>query len=144
MIRNDLDRPSREPLAQRLREFFAFVIRGRYFWVRSIEGGCGEVFTSLDEAVEAAEDEFRLGVIPPVDGPLEVIEVRRRDRMRRVWCSEPTLMSAPIKTGREPGIDFFPSEWLDERSGSRASAQRAPGAPSEWPSPGASRLEKAE
>ena len=114
MIRADLDSPERDTLTQKLREFFAFAIRGRYFWVRSIEGGCGEAFATLDEAIEHAREEANLEAVHPIDGPIEVIEVKRRDRMRRVWCSDPALMNAPIKTGREPGVDFFPAEWVGD------------------------------
>jgi hypothetical protein len=111
VISVEMDSPERETLPQRLREFFAFVIVGRYFWVRSVEGGCGEAFATLDEAIEDAREGATLD---PIDGPIEVIEVKRRDRMRRVWCSDPTLMNAPIKTGREPGVDFFPAEWAGD------------------------------
>lgn len=96
------------------------MIRGRYFWVRSVEGGCGEAFATLNEAVEQAREEASLD---PIDGPIEVIEVKRRDRMRRVWCSDRTLMDAPIKTGPEPGVDFFPPEWV----GAEEPAGKPPG-----------------
>jgi hypothetical protein len=114
VIRADLDSAERDTLTQKLQEFFAFVVRGRYFWVRSVEGGCGEVFATLDEAIENAREEATLVAVHPIDGPIEVIEVKRRDRMRRVWCSDPTLMNAPIKTGRELGVDFFPAEWVGD------------------------------
>jgi hypothetical protein len=91
------------------------VVRGRYFWVRPLDDGCGPAFASLSEATEEAQDELaREG------GPLEIIEVRRRDRMRRVWCSDPTLMDAPIKRGPEPGIDFFPPEWVAQAKPQRS------------------------
>jgi hypothetical protein len=98
-------------LADRLRDWFAFVVRGRYFWVRPVEDPCGPAFASLDEAMEHAHEDMALERVHETHGPLEVIEVRRRDRMRRVLCSDPTLMDAPIKKAPEPGVDFFPPEW---------------------------------
>jgi hypothetical protein len=89
--------------------------------VRSIEGGCGYAFATLDEAIEQARDEASR---EPIDGPIEVIEVRRRDRMRRVWSSDPALMNAPIRTGRQPGVDFFPPEWAGEESLPKSSVGR--------------------
>jgi hypothetical protein len=105
-------------LADRLRDWSAFAVRGRYFWVRPIQDPCGPAFASLGEAMDHAREDLALEDVHQTHGPLEIIEVRRRDRMRRVWCSDPTLMDAPIKKGPEPGVDFFPAEWVAPRTAS--------------------------
>jgi len=46
----------RETLAERFRDFLAFAIRGRYFWVRPLDDGCGPAFASLSEAIEQARN----------------------------------------------------------------------------------------
>jgi hypothetical protein len=55
-----------------------------YFWVRPANDPCGECFPTLEEAVAEAEMLTELEGVHPVDGPIEVIEVRGNVE-RTVW-----------------------------------------------------------
>jgi hypothetical protein len=69
----------------------AMAMNDHYFWVKPVSDPCGECFPTLEEAIAEAEMLTELEKVHPVDGPIEVVEVRGSVE-RPVWRAGKALV----------------------------------------------------